>query len=325
MINSGITRANASPRTAEDALRVTVLKAEMAASIARLAPGDGVFETAIPRLVLGNIPHLPHPFHIVYEPSLCLIAQGSKRVLLGEDVYGFDTNQYLVFAQNLPVVGQVIGATPECPHLALRLDLDVQEITALALELNLKGQPPGRETAGRGIYTGDNAAELLEPVLRLLALLETPEDIPTLAPLIKREILYRLLKSPDGWRLAQLALVESHSQRVARVIEVLRTRYAQTLRMEDLARQVHWSVSALHHHFKAITAMSPLQYQKQLRLQEARRVMLCENIDAADAGHRVGYESQFQFNREYSRFFGAPPARDIKRLREQQVGGGMSN
>lgn len=155
-------------------------------------------------------------------------------------------------------------------------------------------------------------------------MLETPDDIPILAPLVTREIVYRLLKSPDGWRLAQLAMVESHSQRVAQVIDLLRKRYAETLRMEDLARQVHWSVSALHHRFKAITAMSPLQYQKQLRLQEARHIMLSENIDAAAAGHRVGYESQFQFNREYSRFFGAPPARDIKRLREQQATGGMS-
>jgi transcriptional regulator GlxA family with amidase domain len=140
-----------------------------------------------------------------------------------------------------------------------------------------------------------------------------------LAPLATREILYRLLKSPDGARLAQLAMVDSHSQRIARAIELLRQRFCESLRLEELAREVHLSVSALHHHFKAATAMSPLQYQKQLRLQEARHIMLSEHVDAAVAGHRVGYESQSQFNREYSRFFGAPPARDIKRLREQQV------
>jgi AraC-like DNA-binding protein len=316
--------SNPSLRMSEDPVRVTVLKAELAASIARLTRGEGAFTTAIPRLILGKVSRILHPVHTVYEPALCVIAQGSKRVLLGDDVYVYDPSQYLVFAQNLPVVGQVIDASPECPHLAMRLNLDVKEITALALELGLKGKPSSGHEVGRGIYTSDNTVALLEPLLRLLALLETPEDIPTLAPLVTREIVYRLLKSSDGWRLAQLAMVESHSQRVAQIIEVLRKRYAETLRMEDLAKQVHWSVSALHHHFKAITAMSPLQYQKQLRLQEARRVMLGENIDAAAAGHRVGYESQFQFNREYSRFFGAPPARDIKRLREQQATGGMS-
>lgn len=315
--------SNASLRTPNDALRVTVLKAELGASIARHAPGEGAFETAIPRLIVGKVSRILHPIHMVYEPALCVIAQGSKRVLLGDEVYVYDPSQYLVFAQNLPVAGQVVNASPECPHLAVRLNLDIREIAALALELGLTGKASGGGV-GRGIYTSDNTVTLLEPLLRLMALLDTPEDIPTLAPLVTREIVYRLLKSPDGWRLAQLAMVESHSQRVAQVIDLLRKRYAETLRMEDLAKQVHWSISALHHRFKAITAMSPLQYQKQLRLQEARRVMLSENIDAAAAGHRVGYESQFQFNREYSRFFGAPPARDIKRLREQQASGGMS-
>lgn len=315
--------SNASLRTPNDALRVTVLKAELGASIARHAPGEGAFETAIPRLIVGKVSRILHPIHMVYEPALCVIAQGSKRVLLGDEVYVYDPSQYLVFAQNLPVAGQVVNASPECPHLAVRLNLDIREIAALALELGLTGKASGGGV-GRGIYTSDNTVTLLEPLLRLMALLDTPEDIPTLAPLVTREIVYRLLKSPDGWRLAQLAMVESHRQRVAQVIDLLRKRYAETLRMEDLAKQVHWSISALHHRFKAITAMSPLQYQKQLRLQEARRVMLSENIDAAAAGHRVGYESQFQFNREYSRFFGAPPARDIKRLREQQASGGMS-
>lgn len=324
MLKSTAHRSNTSLHTSDDTVRVTVLKAELAASIARLTRGEGAFETSIPRLILGKVSCVLHPVHTVYEPALCVIAQGSKRVLLGNDVYVYDSSQYLVFAQNLPVVGQVIDASQESPHLAMRLNLDVKEVTALALELGMAGKPVGR-TVGRGIYTGDNTAALLEPLLRLLALLAAPEDIPTLAPLVTREIVYRLLRSPDGWRLAQLAMVESHSQRVAQVIEALRERYAETLRMEDLAKQVHWSVSALHHHFKAITAMSPLQYQKQLRLQEARRVMLSENIDAAAAGHRVGYESQFQFNREYSRFFGAPPARDIKRLREQLATGGMSS
>ncbi|WP_093179164.1 AraC family transcriptional regulator [Variovorax sp. YR266] len=303
-----------------EAVRVTVMRAELAACIDRLADGEGAFTTAIPRLIVGKVSRILHPVHTVYEPALCVIAQGSKRVLLGDEVYVYDPSQYLVFAQNLPVAGQVVDASPESPHLAMRLNLDVKEITALALEFGFADRPAERR-AERGIYTGELTTTLLEPLLRLLALLEIPEDVPALAPLVIREIVYRLLKSPDGWRLAQLAVVESHSQRVTQVIELLRKRYTETLRMEELARQVHWSVSALHHHFKAITAMSPLQYQKQLRLQEARRMMLGESIDAAAAGHRVGYDSQSQFTREYSRFFGAPPARDIKRLREQQARG----
>jgi AraC-like DNA-binding protein len=222
-----------------------------------------------------------------------------------------------VFAQNLPVTGQVVGASPEASHLALRLDFDVQEIAALAAALNMTEAPPGRR-APRGIYTAPLSSPLLEPLLRLVQLLDVPEDIPTLAPLVTREILYRLLKSPDGWRLAQLAFVDSHSRRIARVIKLLRERFNEPWRMEDIAREVHWSVSALHHHFKDITALSPLQYLKQLRLQQARHLMLSESVDAATAAHRVGYDSQSQFSREYSRFFGLPPVRDVRRLREQQ-------
>jgi AraC-like DNA-binding protein len=161
--------------------------------------------------------------------------------------------------------------------------------------------------------------DLLHPLLRLVQMIERPQDIPTLAPLATREILYRLLTGPGGEALAQLAMPDSHSQRVAQVIALLQQRFRETLRIDDLAREVHWSPSALHHHFKAVTAMTPVQYQKQIRLQEARRLLLAENIDASLAGHRVGYDSPSQFNREYSRFFGAPPARDLKRMRAQKV------
>jgi AraC-like DNA-binding protein len=240
-------------------------------------------------------------------------------VLLGGEVYVYDSSQYLVVAQNLPVSGQVVDASPEAPYLGLRLSFDVGDIAALALDLELGMKRP-KQASQRGIYTGDLSVTLLDPVLRLLKLLDSPEDIPALAPLITREILYRLLKSPDGWRLAQMAVVDGHSQRIAHAISVLSQRFQQALRVEDLADEVHMSVSSLHQHFKAVTAMSPLQFQKQLRLQESRRIMISEDVDAATAGHRVGYESQSQFNREYSRFFGLPPARDVKRLRELQLG-----
>jgi AraC-like DNA-binding protein len=302
-----------------DQLQATVMRAELAAMIDRIAVADGPHETAIPRLTLARASHMQHPVHAIYEPAFCVLAQGSKRVLLGGEVYIYDSSQYLVVSQNLPVSGQVVGATPETPYLGLRLSFDVKDIAALALDLKLRETSPPRASQ-RGIFTGDLSTTLLDPVLRLVKLLDAPEDVPALAPLITREILYRLLKSPDGGRLAQMAVADGHSQRIAHAISVLSRRFQEPLRVEDLADQVHMSVSSLHQHFKAVTAMSPLQFQKQLRLQESRRIMISEDVDAATAGHRVGYESQSQFNREYSRFFGLPPARDVKRLRELQLG-----
>jgi AraC-like DNA-binding protein len=262
---------------------------------------------------------MQHPVHAMYEPAFCVLAQGSKRVLLGEEVYVYDSSRYLVVSQNLPVSGQVIDASPEAPYLGLRLGFDVKDIAALALQFKL-GEQSAKGQAPRGIFTDELSPTLLDPVLRLVRLLDAPDDVDALAQLISREILYRLLKSPDGWRLAQMALVDSHSQRIAQAIGVLSQRFREALRIEALADEVHMSVSSLHHHFKAVTSMSPLQFQKQLRLQESRRLMIGEDVDAATAGHRVGYESQSQFNREYSRFFGLPPARDVKRLRESQLG-----
>jgi AraC-like DNA-binding protein len=302
-----------------DQLQVTVMRAELAALIDRLTVIDGAHQTAIPRLMLGRASQMQHPVHAIHEPAFCVLAQGSKRVLLGDEVYVYDSSQYLVVAQNLPVSGQVVDATPEAPYLGLRLSFDVKDIAALALELKL-GKTLQKQESQRGIFTGELSTALLEPVLRLTKLLESPDDVPALAPLVTREILYRLLKSPDGWRLAQMAMADGHSQRIAQVISVLSQRFQQPLRVEELAQEVHMSVSSLHHHFKEVTAMSPLQFQKQLRLQESRRIMISEHVDAATAGHRVGYESQSQFNREYSRFFGLPPARDVKRLRELQLG-----
>ncbi|WP_395700286.1 AraC family transcriptional regulator N-terminal domain-containing protein [Aquabacterium sp.] len=306
-------------RRAADPLQLTVLRAELAALIEGLTGRDGPHATALPRLTLTRVSHTQHPVHTHYEPALCVLAQGCKRVHLGGEVHVYDSSHHLVVAQHLPVTGQVVDASPEAPYLGLRLQFDVNEIAALALELDpaLLG---ARRGAARGLYTAPVNSALLEPVLRLVRLLQTPQDLRALAPLVTREILYRLLTAPEGWRVAQMALADSHTQRIGQAIGLLRQRFAEPLRVEALADAVHMSVSSLHHHFKAATAMSPLQFQKELRLQEARRMMLAEQLDAATAGHRVGYESQSQFNREYSRFFGAPPARDIKQLREQQLG-----
>jgi len=298
-------------------VQATVMRAELAALIDRFTGSDGAHETVIPRLALARVSQTQHPVHTICEPAFCVLAQGSKRVLLGDEVYIYDSRSYLVVSQNLPVASQVVNASPEAPYLGLRLNFDVKDIAALALDLRL-GEARGVHAARRGMFTGELGTTLLDPLLRLLRLLDSPEDVPALAPLIVREILYRLLKSPDGGRLVQMAMVNSHSQRIAQAAGLLAQRFQEPLRIDALATEVHMSVSSLHQHFKAVTAMTPLQFQKQLRLQESRRIMIGEHVDAATAGHRVGYESQSQFNREYSRFFGSPPARDIKRLRELQ-------
>lgn len=296
---------------------LATLRAQVSEQLTRILTQDGILETPIQQLRLGRVSRTVQPIHTVYEPALCIIAQGRKRILLGEEVYVYGPSQYLVFAQNLPVSGEVIHATLDQPHLAIRLDLNIEEILSLSMELGMDEEGASRRIA-RGIYTGELSVDLLDPMLRLIRLLDTPQDLPVLAPLIIREIHYRLLRSPDGWRLAQMARGGTHSSRIAQVIEILRSRFNQTLRMADVAEEVHMSTSALHHSFKAITAMSPVQYQKQLRLLEARRMMLAEEIDAATVGYRVGYISQSQFSREYSRFFGMPPIRDVKHVKTAQ-------
>lgn len=308
--------ATGDPHLQDEALQRMLRKAELAALIQRHAPDDGRHATPIPRLRLIRASQAPDPMQTVYEPALCLLAQGRKRVLLGDDVTLYDDAHHLVVSQEVPVTGQVVGATPQAPYLCVYLTLEPREIAALMLDIGRPPMPAGTPSA-RGLYTAETGSTLLDAALRLVRLLDTPQDIAALAPLVQREILYRLLSAPEGWRLAQIATPDSHGQRISRAIAWLRDRYREPLKIDDMARAVHMSSSSLHHHFKAVTAMSPLQYQKQLRLQEARRLLLAEAMDAATAGHHVGYESASQFSREYARFFGAPPARDIRRLRQQ--------
>jgi AraC-like DNA-binding protein len=299
-------------------LQLVLRRAELAALIERFAVAEGTNPTAVPGLALFRSTGVGAPIHGAYEPAFCVIAQGSKRVMLGEELFVYDASSHLVVSQNLPVTGQVLDATPEAPYLALRLDIDPATIATLMLEAQHLKPPKG---AARGIFTGESSIELLEAVMRLLRLLDASEDVPALAPLVVREIYYRLLKAENGWRLGQLAVAGSHSQRIGRAIAWLREHSTAPLKLEDMARAAHMSVSSLHHHFKAVTAMSPLQYQKQLRLQEARRLLFSDMVDAAEAGYKVGYESPSQFSREYSRMFGAPPARDVRRFRQGELGG----
>lgn len=293
-------------------------QAELASLIERYTGRDGVHPTAVPCLFLYRSSTPSDPLCNVQEPAFGIIAQGSKRVTLGEDVFVYSRAHYIVVSVDLPVMGQVIEATPGAPYLGVRIDLDIKQLGTLIVEAGLPGA--ASQQTGRGLFVNRIGTPLLGAVLRLMRLLESPQDIPVLGPLILREIHYRLLLGDEGGRLRQMVLADSQSQRIVKAIAWLKRNYARPLRIEAIARELHMSSSSLHHHFKAVTAMSPLQYQKQLRLQEARRLMLSEMVDAATAGHRVGYESPSQFSREYSRLFGEPPVRDMARLRASLQG-----
>jgi AraC-like DNA-binding protein len=290
---------------------------DLTARITRLAPVDGMHKAAFPSLTLirGSVPTVCMP--TVYQPSLGIVVQGRKRALLNDEVLYYDALNYLVVSVTLPMMGQVLEASNERPFLCLRLDLDLEEIARLLLELGDRGAAP--VAADRGLFVARMDEPLLDAVLRMVKLLDAPEDIAVLAPTVKREIYYRVLRGDLGQRLVDLAERDGGNHRVVRAIEWLKQRYAEPLRIEELAEAVHMSPSTLHHRFKAVTAMSPLQYQKHLRLHEARRLMFADGIECAIAGHRVGYESPSQFSREYRRLFGAPPRVEIARLRETGV------
>lgn len=281
--------------------------ASLASHIARFAETEGSYDAAIPGLRFHHLSLPNEPTYCVYEPALTIVAQGTKQVILGDEILEYDPANYLVTSVDIPVVCQVVKATPGVPFLCLTVALDVRRIAELMSEL----PEPAPSSAGRGMSVSRLSAPLFDAVLRLVRLLDTPHDVPILAPVIEREILYRLLTGEQGPRLRHIATTGSRPHQIAKAIDWLKANYAEPLRIEELAGIAHMSVSSLHHHFKMITAMSPLQYQKQLRLQEARRLMLTERVDAASAGHQVGYESPSQFSREYRRLYGAPPLRDI--------------
>lgn len=291
-------------------------QAELAGLVTRLTPVEGIHESAIPGLAVirADSPSTPTPS--LYDPSLCIVVQGRKRALLGDEVYYYDALNYLTVSVTLPAIGHVLEATPERPYLCLRLELDARMIGELLLQVGRSAVPP---SADRGLYVARTSPQLLDAVVRLTRLLEQPRDAAILAPLVMREIHYWVLTGELGHRLRELCVVDSQVNRIARAIELLRKRFTESLRIEDLAAAAHMSESSLHHRFKAVTAMSPMQFQKHLRLHEARRLMLTEGLEAAAAAHRVGYESPSQFSREYRRLFGAPPRREIETVR----GGGL--
>jgi AraC-like DNA-binding protein len=286
----------------------------LAKSIARWTDKDGLHVTAISALSLSRRDASTEPTSYMYEPSICVIAQGAKRVLLGDDTYVLDVHHFLLTSVDLPTVVQIIQASREQPYLGLILNLDRREMSQLMTDSNLP--PPRAQQSNRGMSTGEVTLPLLSACQRLIDLLAAPQDIPILAPVIQREIVYRLLVGDQGARLRQIVSAGSQSHQIAQAIEWLKRHYTRPLRIDDLAAQAHMSPSTFHHHFRALTAMSPLQYQKWLRLNEARRLMLTERLEVATAAFQVGYESPSQFSREYSRLFGAPPLRDITYLRQ---------
>lgn len=284
--------------------------AELSALIHRHVVVTGICSTAMPHvsLIRADAPSTPTP--AVYEASLCIIAQGSKRVSIGEHSVVYDAAHHLLVSVDLPLVGHVLDASPERPYLCCKIDLDASILADLmAIE---GGGLVRTDLPVLGVYPGD--PDLIDAACRLVGLLDRPDTIRALAPLIEREILYRLLTGPHGPMLRHVATAGSHLNQVSRAIAAIRRRFDAPIRIDDVAAEAGMSSSSLHVHFKAITRMTPLEYQKQLRLQEARRLMLTEGATASTAGFAVGYESPSQFSREYRRLFGAPPRADIERL-----------
>lgn len=287
---------------------------ELALKIQALVHTDGFHQTAIPALTLIRASSTTEPLLSLYEPSLIMIAQGSKIVMLANESYYYDEATYLVASVHLPITGQIVQASPENPYLCAQLSFTTEQMIESfkqTSEMILH-----KSETERGMAVSQTNAPLLDAVIRLVSLLETPEHIAALSPLIIREIIYRLMQDEQGRHMRQFAIMGSHAHSIASVIGHIQSHYANRFTIQELANLANMSVSALHHHFKKVTAMSPLQYQKLIRLREARRLLISQRIDAAEAAFQVGYESATQFSREYTRMFGLPPMRDMKQLKQ---------
>ena len=302
-----------SRETAREAQRVQTNREELAEQISRIVAKDGA-EEVLPGFFLARSSKLSESLNTVYEPAFCFIAQGRKRALLGEEVFRYDPGHYLLFTVDLPLIFQIEEATPDEPYLGLRLDLDPSLVASVLMESGIKFKKGNASAKAMDVHSID--PNLLDAVVRLVRLAQEPESRNVLAPLIVKEIIYRLLTGGQGARLGHL-LASGDTQRISRAIGHLREHFDEPLKIDDIARQFGMSVSGFHHHFKSVTAMSPLQFQKQIRLQEARRLMLGDDLDAASAAFRVGYEDPSYFSRDYKKLFGSPPQRDIVSLRSR--------
>lgn len=287
--------------------------ARLVNAIERHAPEDGICLAAIPGLIIARLLQPGEPNTLVVDPSICIVAQGAKEVLLAGEVYRYDPAHSLIISIDLPISARVIEATPDLPCLAIRLSFD----PTIVGDLLTHCPAPSPAPTGRGLDVCPVEPRLLDALGRLVGLLDTPHDVATLAPLLLREITYRVLAGPQGARLRQIATVGAPGERIARAVQSLKDHFTDPLRVESLARDARMSLSGFHQHFKTVTGLSPIQYQKWLRLHEARRLMLGKGLDAAEAAFRVGYESPSQFSREYHRMFGAPPRRDVTSLKAE--------
>jgi len=301
------------PQAKHEAARDQAHRYELTERIVQSIHHDGTIEP-LPGLHLNRAASPSECIHGISIPAFCVIAQGSKEILLGTDRYQYDPGHYLLATVELPIVSQILEASKLQPYLSLRLDLNPTLVSSVMVEA---GYPSHQSLSNvKAIAVSPLDTPLLDAVVRLVRLLDTPSEVQVLMPLITREIIYRLLKGEQGSRLRHIAVLGGYTHHIARAVERLRKDFNQPLRIESIAREMGMSVSGFHHHFKAVTAMSPLQFQKQLRLQEARRLMLGENLDATSAAYQVGYDDASHFSREYKRLFGAPPMRDVERLRK---------
>ncbi|WP_439333249.1 AraC family transcriptional regulator N-terminal domain-containing protein [Vibrio viridaestus] len=290
---------------------------QLAQQIQKWTGDKNQFDTDIPGLRLSRWTSPTEPTSYTHKPSICLIAQGKKRVLLGEESYTYDKNHFLVSSVNLPIIANIIEADPSHPYLGLIMELDLHEISQLIVDSELTFNH--EKEAQKGIAVGELSESLQDAFIRLMDLLNEPQSIKILAPVIKREIFYRLLMTEQGVRLNQIVTTGSHSHQISKAIDWLKNNFVKPLSVSELASYSGMSKSAFYTHFRSMTSMTPLQFQKKLRLNEARRLMLTENLDAMATTFKVGYESPSQFSREYSRLFGAPPSKDIKALKESNA------
>ena len=284
----------------------------LAEQIARWTAGKSRLDTRIEGLSLHRREAPTEPTSYMMVPSICLIGQGRKSLTLGDESYQYDAHRFLITSVDLPVVTQVLEASIEAPYLGITMELDLRMIAQLTLAGNLPASRAPRERLG--VAVSEVSLPLLDAFQRLLDLLAHPEDVIALAPLVKQEIFYRLLVSEQGPRLRQITSAENHSYQIGRAIDWLKDNFRRPFKVEDLAAQAGLSTSAFYNHFRSMTAMSPLQFQKRMRLNEDRRLMFTEHVDASTAAYDVGYESPSQFSREHRRLFGAPPMRDVRNL-----------
>ncbi|CAN5774664.1 AraC family transcriptional regulator [soil metagenome] len=292
----------------------------LAALIERHAPQDGSFDTALPRIGLVRSSSTTEPLHTLYEPSCCIAAQGRKRATVGGVAYVYEPAQYLVVGVDLPVIGAVVEASPGAPYLCLRIEIDRRLVAEM-----LEDRPPLAEPNTAAIGLSDATPQLIDAAVRLLRLLDEPADRAVLGPLFERELMHRLLSGSQAGTLHRIAHGASRLNRVRKAVAYLREHYAEPVGIDQLAAEADMAVSTFHAHFQAATTMSPLQFRTMLRMQEARRLMIADDLGAAEAGFRVGYESPSQFSRDYLRTFRASPRTDVRRMREARLAGAGAN